>query len=388
MNKKCWSLLALLAGIRTLFNTGYRMVYPFLGTFARALGVPLEDMVWVLSARSLVGAALAPFLSRVADTRGQRVGMVLGLGMFALSMSWVVFWPTFWSLAAALITGTVAKYTFAPAMQAYLGERVPYDQRGLALSVTELGWSLAFIGGVPLVGFLIARWGWLSPFPLLGGLAFLALLLLWRTLPKESPATVKTRRQGKAGFVAVLTSPVALAGLSVGFLASSANEVVNLLLGVWLEDAFGLQIAALGAASAVIGLSELGGEGLVAAFSDRMGKKRAVALGLGGNILAALLLPWLGRSVVGALLGLFLFYITFEFTLVSSIPLMTELLPQARATLMAFNVTMLSLGRALGAPMGTFLYRYGFPTVVLGAVALNGLALLTLRQVKEEQAAR
>ena len=51
------------------------------------------------------------------------------------------------------------------------------------------------------------------------------------------------------------------------------------IFGVWLEDSFDLQIAALGAASAVIGLSELGGEGLVAAFVDRLGKPRAIGLG-------------------------------------------------------------------------------------------------------------
>jgi hypothetical protein len=64
--------------------------------------------------------------------------------------------------------------------------------------------------------------------------------------------------------------------------------------------------------------------------------------------LAALALYFLGRTEAGALVGLFFFYITFEFTLVSIIPLMTELLPAARATLMAFNVAALSFGRALG----------------------------------------
>ncbi len=382
MDKALWPLLALLAGIRTLFNTAYRMMYPFLGTFARALGVPLEEMAWVLSARSLVGAASAPFLSRIADLKGRRIGMALGLALFSLSLAGVVFWPTFETLALALVLSTVAKYLFDPAMQAYLGERVPYEQRGLALSITELGWSLAFIGGIPLMGFLIARWGWMAPFPLLGTLGLLSLALLWRMTPDDRAAQA-ARPGRREGFRAVFASSTALAGLAVGFFASSANEVVNLLFGVWLEDSFGLQIAALGGASAVIGLSELGGEGLVAALADKLGKKRAIALGLSGNILAALLLPRLGGSVAGALAGLFLFYITFEFTLVADIPLMTELLPQARATLMAFNVTVLSLGRAFGAPLGTFLYRYGFPTVVLGAAALNGLALLALRRVHE-----
>jgi hypothetical protein len=52
----------------------------------------------------------------------------------------------------------------------------------------------------------------------------------------------------------------ALAGLALGFLVSTANEVINLVFGVWMEDSFELRIAALGAASAVIGFSEPCGE--------------------------------------------------------------------------------------------------------------------------------
>ena len=75
-----------------------------------------------------------------------------------------------------------------------------------------------------------------------------------------------------------LTFTPALLGLTMGLFTSASNEVVNLVFGVWLEDSFGLRIAALGAASAVIGLSELGGETLSVGFTDikyidRDGKK-------------------------------------------------------------------------------------------------------------------
>ena len=61
-------------------------------------------------------------------------------------------------------------------MQAYLGDRVPYEKRGLPLALTELSWSLSFIIGVPLTGFLISKYGLTSPFPWLAGLGLLALI--------------------------------------------------------------------------------------------------------------------------------------------------------------------------------------------------------------------
>jgi predicted MFS family arabinose efflux permease len=202
-------------------------------------------------------------------------------------------------------------------------------------------------------------------------------------LPKEEiPANAPRSRDN---FRLVLTSLPALAGLAVGMLATAANEQVNLVFGVWLQDSFGLKIAALGAASAVIGISEMGAEGLVAAFVDRLGKLRSIALGLAVNSLAALALPWIGRTEWGALIGLFFFYISFEFTIVSSIPLMTEMLPSARATLMAVNVAALSFGRAIGDFMAPRLYGLGFLAVALGAIGFNLLALLALSRLAKER---
>jgi DHA1 family inner membrane transport protein len=120
---------------------------------------------------------------------------------------------------------------------------------------------------------------------------------------------------------------------------------------------------------------------LVALFVDRLGKHRAVAIGLVANCGSALLLPLFGRTTAGALVGLFLFYITFEFTLVSIIPMMTEVLPGARATVMALNVAGESLGRAIGAPLAPILYHFGFPVVAIGAVLFNVFALLALRRM-------
>ena len=364
---------------RVIINTLHRMVYPFLAVLARGVGVDLISMSYALTARSLVGS-VGPFAATVADRRGRRFGMLLGIGLFTLGTSIVVFWPTFPALVLSIILSTLGKYIFDPSMQAYLGDRIPYARRGRTMAVTEFGWSLAFILGIPLMGFLIARNGWMAPFPLmviLGALIFAGLFVM---LPKDEKPAAENRSSDT--FKVILTSVPALAGLAVGLLASAGNEVVNLIFGVWLEDSFGLQIAALGAASAVIGLSELGGEGLVAAFVDRLGKPRAIGLGLAANCLAALALLFLGRTQAGALVGLFFFYITFEFTLVSIIPLMTELLPSARATLMAFNVAALSLGRALGDLLAPRLYGLGFWFIVLGVVGFNLLALAALRKVK------
>lgn len=362
--------------VRTVLNTMHRMVYPFLAVFSRGLGIDIPVLSLALSGRSLVGV-FTPFLASIADSRGRKIGMLSGVALFIAGVMLVAVWHTFPFFVASLVLALIGKYMFDPSMQAYLGDRVTYQKRGRVIAITELGWSLSFILGVPSMAFLIARNGWRVPFPVLAllGLACLAALARW--LPKD-PAVPLDRSGVFGNLHSVLTSSSALAGLALGVLFSAGNEVINLVFGVWMEDAFSLKIAALGAASAVIGLSELGGESLTAVLTDRLGKPRAVAIGLVLNCLAAVILPGLGKSLPGAVAGLFLFYLTFEFTLVSSLPLMTELMPAARATLMATNAAGHSLGRAVGALLATPIYSQGIRLNSLAAIGFNLLALLVL----------
>jgi predicted MFS family arabinose efflux permease len=223
----------------------------------------------------------------------------------------------------------------------------------------------------------------MAPFWTLTILGFFALILLNWMIPRDTVFDDEAPNIF-SNILKVLRFTPALAGMAVGMFCSAANEVINLVFGVWMEDAFGLQIAALGAAAAIIGFAELGGESLVGVFVDRLGKPKAITLGLLTNCLAAIAFPFLGQTLPGAVVGLFLFYLTFEFTLVSTIPMMTEIMPSARATMMAINISALSLGRALGAFIAPTLFAWGMGTSAGAAVVFNLLALTALRWVRTQ----
>ncbi len=367
---------------RVVINTSFRMVYPFLPAIGRGLKVSFEQVSRALSWRALLGV-FGPFLASLSDSRGRKTGMLAGLGILVVGLAVVVFWPTYIGFVISLVLATLGKFAFDPSMQAYLGDRVPYERRGALLAITELGWSGAFFLGMPMAGFMIAKAGWLAPFPLLAGLALLCwLILLWLLPPDTQP---ETRPPGLLrNFRTVLTSGAALSGLAVTLFVSTSNEFVNLVFGGWLEGSFAFKVATLGQVAAMIGGAELLGEVMVSRVSDRLGKRRAVALGLMFNSLAGVALPYLGQSRLGALFGLFLFYLGFEFTFVSLIPLMTEILPGARATLMAFNIASASLGRFLAAWAAPWLAAStfagsGFSASAFASAGVNLLALLALR---------
>jgi predicted MFS family arabinose efflux permease len=316
----------------------------------------------------------------------------MGVGLMAI-------WPTFPAFILALILSLLGNYIFIPSIQAYLGDRVLYQRRGQVTAITEFGWSFAFIFGVPVIGYVINRYGWQAPFPLLAGMGILAFIVLAFLLPEDPPLKPENPSVW-SNLRMVLTYPPALAGILVGMTSCASNELINLVFGVWLENTFAVKIAALAAASAVIGTSELFGESLVSIFTDRLGKRLAIVLGLFANSLALLALPLLGRDLSSALLGLFFIYLTYEFTIVSVAPMMTAVLPSARVTLMASFIAGSAVGRSLGALAAPRLYQFGrtavslpaeslpgdnstgLLVVVLAATALNLAALISLRGVR------
>jgi len=232
------------------------------------------------------------------------------------------------------------------------------------------------------MGFLISRRGWMSPFCLLTILGFLSIILIGKII-HPTPRYGIGWSQIIENCRRVLSFPPALAALSIGTTITIANELINLVFGLWLEDTFGLQIMALGGAAAAIGLAELGGESLTGGFVDRLGKARSVGLGIAANVVASAILPILGRSPSGAVIALFLFYLTFEFTLVAVIPMMTEIMPSARVTLLAFNVACLSIGRGVGALIAPPIYLLGIGFSAAAAILLDLLAFLALRKLNQ-----
>ncbi|MEJ5202037.1 MAG: MFS transporter [Anaerolineales bacterium] len=365
---------------RIVLMSSMRVVYPFLSVFAAGLGVSIGQVSLAVSVRSLI-AAFNPLLASFSDRRGRKAGMLLGLGMFTCGMLLVILLPSFVTFFLTLGMGMMGLLIFTSSMQAYLGDRVAYDQRALVIGLTEWSWALSFAVGMPILAFALAYGTWLSPFMVLavaGGILFLLTLkIIPRTLPTAGRET-----KSLDSLQLVLTTAPAVAGLVMGACLSAANETISLMFGVWLQDSFGLQIAALGAASAVIGVAEFGGETLTAGIVDRLGKPLAIRIGLGLNMLSVLLLPIIGGSVLGALVGLFLFYLSFEFTVVSMMTMMTEVMPAARATLMGACLAALAIGRAISDVISPWLYEWSFLGNVLLAMILDGVAWMLLSRVK------
>jgi predicted MFS family arabinose efflux permease len=256
----------------------------------------------------------------------------------------------------------MGKCIFDPALQAYVGARVPYNRRGRIIGILEICWAGSTLVGIPLVAVLIDNLGWRSPFWMLGALGLLGLLVLMRLLPKEEKAGAGPEQQDEGILGAckkifgawgqLFRNPTALAALCFAFFISAANDNLFVIYGAWLEHSFGLSVIALGVGTSVIGAAELTGELMTATVADRLGLSRSIAVGMALNIVCCMTLPFLAQTLFLALTGLFLIFLTFEFTFVTALSFCTEVVPGARATMMSAFLAAAGLGRVAGALMG------------------------------------
>jgi predicted MFS family arabinose efflux permease len=77
--------------------------------------------------------------------------------------------------------------------------------------------------------------------------------------------------------------------------------------------------------------------------------------------------------------GLFLIFVSFEFMIVTGLSLFTELLPSARATMMASYLATGGIGRVVGALIGGPIWLTGgiYATSLVSAI-ISGLALMSI----------
>jgi predicted MFS family arabinose efflux permease len=173
----------------------------------------------------------------------------------------------------------------------------------------------------------------------------------------------------------------------ISLLLILATENVYIVYGAWLEDQFNLSLTALGLFSIVISLAEFTAEGASAGWVDRIGKRRAVICGIILNVLAYLLLPGLAGNLAGALLGIFLIYVTFDFSIVSVFPLLSELAPQARGALMALNVAAMAIGRLISSLSAVRLWTAGglVANTIVSALAVTLALIILVTLIRENR---
>jgi predicted MFS family arabinose efflux permease len=358
---------------KLLVGIGTRFVYAFLPAIARGLGVSLGAAGALASVRWAAGAA-TPMTIRLAGREHRRRVLLLGLTLYVAGALVTAFFGVYAGALAGFVLMGIGKPVFDSGTQAVVADRVPYQRRGRYLGTLELAWALSFLVGAPLSGLLISRFSWSAPFLVLG-VALLAVIVAIMRDPLLADGSVLDR-PGRISWDRPSRAFLAATILLVG-----SAEFVFITFAAWLEDVHGFGVAALAVVAGAIGIGELVAEGASVLLTDRLGKGRAVAVGLtleaAGFIVVALLGGTLAVAVVGLVLGI----CGFEFGFVSSIPLGTELQPAARIQFLSRFVVAQAFGRAVAALVGIGVFALAGITGVGVLAAVAALAAAAIMQI-------
>ncbi len=356
---------------RLMLNGVRRFPYVILTPMAVALGVPRSTLEVALSIQWAVGM-ISPFSGLFIDRVGRKQMMLIGIGVLAVFSILAALGQSPVLIIFALIAGGLSKVFYDPAMQAYIGDRVPYKQRGMAIGVTELSWSGSLFLMGSLAAFLIAQVTLNAIFAVVALGCILSFVLIAAILPAD-----QSRHTPGEPFYAKLNvlraNRSALAMLLISILMSLAIESMSIVYEAWLRDAFLLTTIVLGTLSWLFSAAEVTGEGFVIGVADRWGKRR---LSIAALVLTGILYFMIPRMpseplAVGAL---FLMFLVFEVSIVVLIPLITEILPEARGTMMSTNMAAQAGGRAVGTLLGGWMFR-------TGGYAMNGTVALIINLI-------
>jgi DHA1 family inner membrane transport protein len=365
---------------RLFLNTARRFPYPFAPALSRGLGVPLSAVTSLIAANQ-VTAITGLFFAPLGDRWGYRTMLIAGLAFLAGGMFIGGVFPFYVPVMIALFMAGLGKSAYDPAIQAYVGERIPFRRRGMAIGLIETSWAGSSLVGIPLAGFLIHYFDWRAPFFVLGSLGFVGMGALKILIPgdRNGPESSRAAITIRNAWRRVIRKRAGLGMLGFAFLISIANDNFFVVYGAWLEEAFRLSVAALGITTMIIGVAELLAEGLTASLADRLGLWRSLIIGLILSGASYVALPYLAQTLPMALVGLFMVFLTFEFSIVTALSLSTELVPAVRATMMSGFFAAAGIGRVAGALLGGHVWTAGgIGFVGLLSTLISGGALVSL----------
>jgi predicted MFS family arabinose efflux permease len=353
-------------------NTAIRWLPFFLPTLAIAFDASTTTLAVLLGVAEASGLSTM-LVGRWLDAGGERLVIVISLVGVAVSSALALV-GSIWFFAAAMVVLGIATGHVTVAGHAWISARVPFDRRARFIGIYEISWASALLVGVPISAALITIVDWRAPFIAVAIAALIAAALIAaiddgevRAQQREAPVD-RTRLSLDAWIVIGISASIAMAGLTV-----------IVITGTWLDDVLGVSTGGVGLIAMAFGLAELTASTSSSAFADRIGKRRSMQLSVSCTIIGLTLIYLTGTSLLLGTVALVVFFVGFEYSIVTSFSLVSEAMPSARGRALGIGNAVSTASRGIGVALSGVLYdRFTIdgPVGMSLAVAFLTLGLL------------
>lgn len=370
---------------RLVANACYRFAPPFLAIIVTDLDVTLSQAGFAIFLSELTGL-LSPMVGRFTERVSHRASMVIGLVGTGVGCAIAAVAPSLLWFAVGITVLVFTKQAFDIGLGAWIADHVPYAQRGRITGLTEMSWALGLLVGVSVLGVVTAIASWRVAYLVAVAMVVILTMGIARRVTNEPKAHVRHESSDAAirgrGWLVVLAM----------FCIMSAAQNLFVTFGSWLSDDFGFEAAGLTIVGFALGAVELLSSTGSASRTDRWGKERSIALGAFLIVPGGILLAMGADVLVVGLLGIAIYLLGFEFSVVSLLPVASAIVPNNPAVGFGWVLGAGALGRALMSLVSTRVYEdHGIRiAALLGPVlALVAIALILQhgRLVKSEGSA-
>lgn len=365
--------LARLTAAKGAANLGVRWVPFFLPTLAAAFSATTRQLTVALGLSEMAGlAALA--LGRQLDRGRERLTLIASMGLVAAG-SLLSLTGRFDAFAIGFFITLLGANLCTVSGHVYLSRRVGFGRRARAIGLFETSWALSLLIGAPIAALLIAWFGWRGPFVLVAASSIaLGLLVAVRpddstVLPDANGPVERVRLEKQAWLSIFASAAIAVTGLTT-----------IVITGTWLDEDLGVSTGGIGLVAMAFGLAELVASSSSAAVADRVGPNRATRFALMVTVVGLAVMVQAGSSLLIGSLGLLLFFLGFEFAIVTSFAIVSEAMPAARGRVLATNVAVGTVLRgAAVTASGSLFETFGItgPAAVSAVGGVVAIALLT-----------
>ncbi len=365
--------LHIIFGITLMVVMGVASIAPALPAMVRDLGISKLDVAWLITAFSLPGMLLAPFVGVLADRFGRKRILVPSIFLFAIAGTACAFTRDFNILIICRIfqgIGAAAMGSINVTLigDLYLGRR-RVEAMGLNASALSIG-----AAGYPLIGGALAALAWYYPF-YLSLIAIPVGIIVLTKLNNPEPDSredFKSYLVGAWGYLKNMKVAALFAAGVITFIIVFGAYLTY--FAIYMDDAFSASGFTIGVFMSVSALATA----VVASQLRRITRRFSEAMLIKASFaifgLSLILIPFM-PSLWLLLIPVLLLGIAQGINLPSILSMAAGLAPtEYRAAFMSINSSMIRLGQTVGPPIVGLFYVYGGPTAAFTFTA--GLAFM------------
>ena len=351
---------------------GIGFIIPLLPVFSELLGAGGLWVGLIFGANPATRTLFMPLFGRLADTRGKKMFLLIGLSGYAVVAVFMSVSTEAWHLFALRAFHGALGAMVMPVARAYVGVLTPKGREGRIMGAFNLSFFMGFALG-PIVGGVVAdALGLRVPFLIMGGLSVISLIIVWALVPEQvgdGRGTIRPRPP----FMEIVRQPTIL-GLFLGRVFNAMGRGVFISLLPLYAAGFVLlsqtQIGMLVSTQALLASSIQPGAGWLA---DRWNRKHLAALGFILGPVGLVLLPSADSLILLIMIGLLMGLSSGIFVPASTAIAVVEGRHHGMGATMGVVEMAMSIGMASGSVIG------GAVAEVLGLVrAFHVAALVTL----------